>query len=295
MPSGRPVMCALEDTRVSGHAFQASKWLAESLRAPLLAVHVFDPMGVPIRPRQEMLAAGLDSEDLERAARLGAQRLVDDAAKEASDVELTAELVEGLPVPELHRRVTEARARLLVAGTAARAGLDRLLIGSVTSELAAGAPCPLIAVTRGAVLADRGPVLAGYDGSEHSLRAARHAAALAAGLDRSLVLLHVADGDERVDINPELADELAGAAVRGLGAEPTRPPLDLKVTLAVEEGDPVEVLVQVARERSAALLVAGSRGRGMLRSTLLGSVSTGLVRAAGRPVAVISPAAGSLG
>ena len=105
------------------------------------------------------------------------------------------------------------------------------------------------------------------------------------------MILHVADGDERVDISPELADELAGAAVRGLGEEPARPPLDLKVTLAVEEGDPVELLAQVARERSAVLLVTGSRGRGALRSTLLGSVSTGLIRAAGRPVAVIPPTA----
>lgn len=68
----------------------------------------------------------------------------------------------------------------------------------------------LIAVTRGAVLAERGPVIAGYDGSEHSLQAARHGVALAAGLRRGLVLLHVADGDKRVDITPGLADELAG-------------------------------------------------------------------------------------
>lgn len=292
MPSTRLVMCAFEGTTVSNHALQASKWLAESLGAPLVAVHVFDPMGIPTRPRHEMLAAGIEDRDLERAARLRAQRLLEDAVKGSAPGGLDTELLEGRPAAELFQRATETQARLLVAGTAGYAGLDRLLIGSVASELAARAPCPLIAVTRGTVLAERGPVIAGYDGSEDSLRAARHAAALAAGLQRSLVLLHVANGDERVDITPELADELAGAALRELREDPARPPLDLQVTVAVEEGDPVEVLAQVARERSAALIVTGTRGRGALRSALLGSVSAGLVHAAGRPVAVIPATAG---
>jgi nucleotide-binding universal stress UspA family protein len=89
-------------------------------------------------------------------------------------------------------------------------GLDRILIGSVTSELAAHSPCPVVAVPRAAALEEPGPVLAGYDGSEHALRAARHAAALAAQLKRDLVLVHVAKrGDEVLSPDRELADELS--------------------------------------------------------------------------------------
>lgn len=292
MPSPHAVICALEDTIVSNHALRASTWLARALGVGVVAVHVFDPMGVPSRPRREMVAAGIDDRDLERVARLNASRLLDHRAQEVGEPTLETELVEGRPVPELLRRATETRASLLVTGTATRAALNRVLIGSVASDLAARAPCPVVTVTRGAALEEQGPVLAGYDGSEHSLRAARHAAALAARLERSLVLLHVADGDERVDVAPSLADELATAAMRGLGEEPDRPSLDLKVSLAVEEGDAVEVLSQVARERSAALIVTGTRGRGALAAAVLGSVSAGLARAAGRPVAVVPASAG---
>jgi hypothetical protein len=61
---------------------------------------------------------------------------------------------------------------------------------------------------------------------------------------RELVLLHVVrrDRDEGVRPDTDLARELHAAAVRGLGEDPDRPPLDLKVRLAVEEGDPVQVL-----------------------------------------------------
>jgi nucleotide-binding universal stress UspA family protein len=58
--------------------------------------------------------------------------------------------------------------------------------------------------------------------------------------------------------------------------------------LHVEHGDPVEQLARVARERRACLAVTGTRGRGSLRGELLGSVSKGLVRTAGRPVMLVS-------
>jgi len=258
-----------------------------------MVAHVFDPMGIPTRPSAEMLRQSITDEDLEEQARDAAHRLLGAAARTATGVELTTELLEGEPVPELHRLASDRRAALLVTGTAALEGLDRFLIGSVASDLAAHAPCPLVAVPPGSALEEAGPLLAGYDGSEHSLRAARHAAALAALLGRELVLLHVVERgrDEGVRPDAELARELHAAAVRGLGDGPDRPPLDLKVSLAVEEGDPVHVLAGVARERAAALIVTGTRGRNALSTALLGSVSAGLVRTAGRPVGLVPPSA----
>jgi nucleotide-binding universal stress UspA family protein len=58
--------------------------------------------------------------------------------------------------------------------------------------------------------------------------------------------------------------------------------------LHVEDGDPAEELTRVAREERVCLAVTGTRGRGPLRGRLLGSVSTGLVRTAGRPVMLVS-------
>ena len=54
----------------------------------------------------------------------------------------------------------------------------------------------------------------------------------------------------------------------------------------------VQVLAALGREEAAALLVTGTRGRNALSSALLGSVSVGLVSAAGRPVVLVPASAG---
>jgi nucleotide-binding universal stress UspA family protein len=155
-------------------------------------------------------------------------------------------VVAGWPASVIRRRAVESRARLLVTGTAARQGLQRILRGSVSGTLAADAPCPVVVVPPDAALHEPGPVLVGDDGSEHGRRAVRHAEALAADLERGLVRVQVADGDA------------------------------------------VDALVRAAREQRACLAVVGTRGRGPLRGELFGSVSTGLVRRAGRPVMLVS-------
>ena len=287
----RPVVCAIDDGEASRDAVRAAEWLAKALDTGLVLAHAFDPMGIPARPRHEMIARDITDDDLEDVARRTARLLLRDAAASVTGVEFATELVEGQIVAEL-LELAEARwATLLVAGTAARGGIERLLAGSVSGALATAAPCPLVAVPRGATLEEPGPVVAGYDGSTHSLRAARHAAALAARLGRELVLLHVTAG-EAVRPDEQLARELYAAGVSGLGDDPGRRALDLTVRLAVEEGDPVQVLAAVAREEAAALIVTGTRGRNPLSSALLGSVSVGLVGAAGRPVALVPASAG---
>ena len=58
-------------------------------------------------------------------------------------------------------------------------------------------------------------------------------------------------------------------------------------TLAAEGGDPGRALCDLAAERGATVIVAGSRGRGGLKRAVLGSVSDHLVRNAPCPVLVL--------
>lgn len=143
-----------------------------------------------------------------------------------------------------------------------------------------------------------GSIIVGVDGSADAERALRWAAEQAS-LERRPLAVVTAAGIDQVQ-----AVTWAGAA--GVYAAPTadlvqhvqtvadaaaesvtqvRP--GLSVTAHAAHGDPREVLVDLSRD--AHLVVMGSRGRGVLRSRLLGSVSTTVIRHAQSPVVVCRP------
>lgn len=53
------------------------------------------------------------------------------------------------------------------------------------------------------------------------------------------------------------------------------------------EGDPVERIVQLARDGGFGLVVMGTHRHGRIVAALLGSVSAGVTARAGRPVLVV--------
>jgi nucleotide-binding universal stress UspA family protein len=149
--------------------------------------------------------------------------------------------------------------------------------------------------------ADRdGPLLIGYDGSEHAKDAIRSAACLLSVKDALVVtvwqptsdlgafawygagpnLVNFAELDRAgAEAGGRVADEGARIARdAGLRAEP----------LAIEATPPVwKTIVETADLHDAAVIVMGSRGLTGLRSMLLGSVSNGVVHHADRPTLVI--------
>jgi nucleotide-binding universal stress UspA family protein len=149
------------------------------------------------------------------------------------------------------------------------------------------------------------PVLVAYDGSELARAAVRHAAELFAGRPAVLAtvwepgLAALPGGPEALGVSaipPDLATvdavdraerELASAVAAdggelarslGLAAEPQAVP---------DEVDVADTLLEMARERSAAVVVVGSHGISGLRSRLLGGVSRKLIEHCDRPVLVI--------
>ena len=144
-----------------------------------------------------------------------------------------------------------------------------------------------------------GSIVVGVDGSEHSERAVAWAAAQAELESRPLVIVHSA---ERVVLRDtywldvqgidhrKLMDALqrAGQAVLTDAEKQARTAApDVDVRTALVEADPREALVDASR--TANLVVLGSRGRGPLKSTMLGSVSASVAAHARGPVVVCRP------
>ncbi|GAA4685143.1 universal stress protein [Nocardioides nanhaiensis] len=143
-----------------------------------------------------------------------------------------------------------------------------------------------------------GAVVVALDGSEHAERALTCGAQQAALEHRTLVLAH-ASGAEIAHATtvlgpalpvPGLAQELHTAAARLLDESAGRVVAehpDLRVLTVASDDDARRMLLELARE--AHLVVLGSRGRGVVRSLVLGSVSAAVARHATCPVVVSRP------
>ena len=86
---------------------------------------------------------------------------------------------------------------------------------------------------------------------------------------------------ETMDAHRDAAEQGLRRAVTALGLDGVD-----GVDLVIVEGDPGRALCDVAAERGATVIVAGTRGRGGLKRAVLGSVSDHLVRNAPCPVLV---------
>src|SRR3712207_5326616 len=151
------LMCAVEAPDRSLPGMRAAGWLAGELAARLQLVHVFDPMGIPVPAIGELARWGLSTADFVRGARVRAHAELADAARRLADIPLETAVLEGAVVCELVRYARERGASVLVTATAARGPVDWMLAGSVSADLAARAPCPVLVVPGDAVVGAPGP------------------------------------------------------------------------------------------------------------------------------------------
>jgi nucleotide-binding universal stress UspA family protein len=142
-------------------------------------------------------------------------------------------------------------------------------------------------------------IVVGVDGSGNSLAAVGWTAALAAALGAEVVAVHALGLLEQMEPAHPASDPPASShphrdEIRERFEHDWCAPLDAAGVVSrriVRDGNPVSVLLAVAEEERADLIVVGSRGLGGYPELLLGSTSTQVAQRAHCPVTVFPTAA----
>lgn len=134
-------------------------------------------------------------------------------------------------------------------------------------------------------------IVLAYDGSEFSLRALQRAKAIAERFEATLWLVHVfrnpsdllgyTDFEKLYAKRKSAAQATLDDANQKLG----RTTFPLKVEL--KEGHETELILKVAENCKADLIVMGTRGLGAVKGLLVGSVSRKVIHYAECPVMVV--------
>lgn len=293
MSTGRgpaPVVVGIDDAGSSGDAVDWAGAEAATRGCPLRIVHAVHP---PLPADPYGIVPPIDSLFIARA---GAEAVLGEAVARAravaSDVEVSPSLLLAAPARAL---LDEARrACLVVLGSRGLCGLRGILARSVSVQVSAHAPCPVVVIgpPRRIEEPGRSPsrVVVGVDATDSCTPAVGFAFRAARQRGIPLFAVHAWTPDPTADLEgvaapPTVAEELGRRtlerALDGWRSEFTEVP----VHTALVRGDPEHALI--AQSRGAALLVVGTRGRGHVLGTVLGSVSQALLHHGDCPLAII--------
>lgn len=184
-------------------------------------------------------------------------------------------------------------AHMVVVGSRGTGGFTGLLLGSVGSQVAAAADCPVV-VWRGVPRPGATNVVVGIDGSPNSRAALGAAFEFASFHDLGLTVVHAWDvpaydlieipqGAIALPISDIAEDEVRLAAEVLAGYRDQYP--DVVISEHLVRGPAAKALVD--QSANAALLVVGTRGRGQFLSAVLGSVSNAVLHKVDIPVLVV--------
>jgi nucleotide-binding universal stress UspA family protein len=165
--------------------------------------------------------------------------------------------------------IREKQIDLVVVGTRGRTGLGKALLGSVAEQILRQAPCPVLTVGPHVTLepekaAEMHQILYATDLAAEFPAAAPYAISLAQENQAHLVMLHVIEDRKAGDlVQPaEVADSML-SRLRQL--VPQEAELWCEPACLVEQGEPTERILDVAKRRNADLIVLGARpAKGML-------------------------------
>jgi nucleotide-binding universal stress UspA family protein len=295
------ILCPTDLSVASARAIDLAIAVASWYRARLTALHVYNPLFVPVpglpTPSDRVPQAEVQRIREEIAARFQV------ATTAGVDVDVVVDV--GQPVPHILKRAVSLPADIIVMGTHGASGFEHLILGSVTEKILRKAGCAVLTVPARAQATSTLPfkrLLCAVDFSDSSLAALERACSLAQESGASLTLLHVLEWPWE-EPPPPAFDELPPAQASALAEYrrfvetsallrlktlvPTGTPGCPTPEARISHGKSYLAILQTAEQVSADLIVMGIRGRAALDMMLLGSTTNQIVRRASCPVLTI--------
>lgn len=208
-------------------------------------------------------------------------------------IEAKSVLCEGEPPEVLVSMAREKKADLIVLGTFGRRGINRLLMGSVTSQVIVDSPVDVLVVKKqrtesaGAYRS----ILVPFDGSEFGKKALARACSLSKADGSEITVLYVIPRYEEMlgffrtdsikrSMNQE-AQKIVDAAVEAASAN------GVSIRTEVQEGHSAEKIVETAAGLNKDLIVIGSYGWRGVNKAIMGSTTERVLIEAPCPVLAV--------
>lgn len=298
------ILCPVDFSECSRHAFDYAVAMARWYEAQVTALHVFTeyPLAsmLPSTPSEVVLPSPL--QEVGRDALMRKMRLFIEGAP-AVDVPVGLALQDA---PDVHREILAQadalKADLIVVGSHGRSGFERLLLGSVTEKVLRKATCPVMVVPLRADeaglsrAAHASRILCPVDFSDSSIAALTFALSLAEEASAVLTVLHVVEVpsglyESSLPAGFDVAEWRAATQASCLERLGKLVPDSVRsyctVDAVVSEGKASREILRLAGERTSDLIVMGAQGRGGLDLMLFGSNTHDVIRAASRPVLTV--------
>ena len=196
---------------------------------------------------------------------VGVSILEDVAKRYGGTVPVRTLLKEGAAGDAIVDVAEDEKVDVVVVGNRGMTGTKRYVLGSVPNNVSHHAPTSILIVdtTSPRATSRKGgepyeKILIATDGSPTAGRAAETGAALAAKVGAEVLLLSVGADEQTKTVLDQAANHLSQSGAR--------------VTTKSVAGDPADMIVEVAEQENASLIVVGNKGMTGSKRFLLGSV-----------------------
>lgn len=238
---------------------------------------------------------GTIPEQLEKRKTFG-KRICYQAKEEVSaslGINIESIICEGDPPDTIVEIANAKKADLIAIGTHGRKGIKRLLVGSVTSAVIAGAHCDVLVVKKPCTTC-KGiyeSILVPFDGSHLSKKAVSRACALVKSEGSDVTVLYVIPRyEEMIDFvkSDSIKRRLRQEALKIIESAKDIASADgITVNAVIEDGYPSDSIINSAIKLKTDLIIIGSYGWQGINKAIIGSNTERVIMDASCPVLAV--------